>query len=142
MIRVETKDMYFRGRDGVTSDIESNISVIVSRANKLLDAVVAAGVPLEINARGNHVNSGYRPPEFNATVPGAALRSKHMRGLAIDIFDPEGEIDNWLLSQQDAGGEIPLLSDIGLWLEHPSATKGWCHVQCVPPGSKRRVFYP
>jgi hypothetical protein len=142
MIRVETKDMFFHGRDGVTSEIDSNIEVIVSRANKLLDALVLAGVALETNDRGTYVASGYRSPAFNASVPGAAVRSNHMKGLAIDIYDPEGAIDDWLMSQRDATGEIPLLADIGLWLEHPGSTKGWCHVQCVPPGSKRRVFYP
>ena len=35
-----------------------------------------------------------------------------------------------------------VLKDLGLWLEHPAATKGWAHVQTKPPRSGRRVFYP
>ena len=48
----------------------------------------------------------------------------------------EGEIDAWCMDHLD------FLAEAGLWLEHPSATKGWCHLQQVPPKSGRRVFYP
>ena len=83
-------------------------------------------------------NSGWRPPAVNAATPGAALRSKHMLCQAIDVHDPEGLIDNWLMTPQGQDA----LTKIGLWLEHPSATKGWSHWQTVPPGSGNRVFYP
>ena len=59
-----------------------------------------------------------------------------MTGHAIDISDPEGDLDEWCLEHQD------VLQTIGLWMEHPSATKGWCHVQTIPPKSGRRCFYP
>jgi hypothetical protein len=61
-----------------------------------------------------------------------------MTGQACDLFDPEGDIDDWAMSEP--GQKV--LTDLGLWLEHPSATKGWRHVQSIPPMSKRRVFYP
>lgn len=35
-----------------------------------------------------------------------------------------------------------VLVKLGLWMEHPSATPSWLHVQTVPPGSGNRVFYP
>ena len=34
------------------------------------------------------------------------------------------------------------LASLGLWMEHPLATKGWCHLQVVSPRSGMRVFYP
>ena len=57
---------------------------------------------------------------------------------AIDLYDPDGDLDEWLLS--DAGQRA--MADLGLWHEHPSATKGWAHLQTKPPRSGRRTFYP
>ena len=51
------------------------------------------------------------------------------------------DLDDWLLSVADT-----VLKDLGLWMEHPAATKGWAHVQLRPQGSYartgRRWFYP
>ena len=59
-----------------------------------------------------------------------------MLGQAIDIADPEGDLDQYCIDH------ILVLQKIGLWLEDPSSTKGWTHLQIVPPKSMRRVFYP
>jgi hypothetical protein len=61
-----------------------------------------------------------------------------MTGQAIDIYDPDGDLDEWLMT--DKG--LAVLDSIGLWIEHPSCTKGWCHLQTIPPKSNRRVFFP
>jgi hypothetical protein len=37
---------------------------------------------------------------------------------------------------------LAVLEELQLWLEHPDATPGWCHLQILPPRSGRRVFYP
>ncbi len=134
---------YFMGRDRthghlLGSDLRANAGRTVEAANKLLVLAKTAGVSLESSPRtGTIVSSGWRPPDINANTPNAAMRSLHMRCLAVDLFDPDGDLDAWLLDSADT-----VLSDLGLWLEHPAATKGWAHVQLLPPGSKRRVFYP
>jgi hypothetical protein len=128
---------YWMGRDkeyaaSLTDAIRENAARTVSRANLLLMSFKDAGPDWE----ARHVTSGWRPPQVNFNTPGAAARSKHMSGEAIDIADPEGDLDEWCMAN-------PLiLANIGLWQEHPSATKGWCHVQTVPPKSGNRVFYP
>ena len=128
---------YWMGRDrtfssSLTADIVRNAEETVKRANLLLAEFRFDTHDAEIRK----VNSGWRPPEVNERTPGAALRSKHMTGQAIDIADPEGELDEWCLAH------LQTLERMGLWLEHPSATKGWCHVQIVAPRSGNRVFYP
>lgn len=139
-----TLNDYWMGRDkqypfALSTDIKRNAETTVELANKLLTLAKVAGVTLETNPRTKTiVSSGWRPPEVNAAVPGAAAKSKHMTGQAIDLYDPDGDLDDWCMS--DGGQKV--LADLGLWLEHPSATKGWCHVQTVPPRSGRRVFYP
>lgn len=135
---------YFMGRreqypTALNPDIEREAFRTVDLANKLLVQAQTYGVHVPINPKtGSQVSSGWRPPAFNATVAGAAVNSKHMTGKAIDLYDPEGDLDDWLMT----GEGLAALTALGLWLEHPSATKGWAHVQTVPPGSRRRVFYP
>jgi hypothetical protein len=108
----------------------------VERVNKLIALAAADGVVLEKNRHGTGVNSGWRPLAVNQGTSNAAPRSKHIHCLACDLHDPDGDLDDWCMKNQDK------LEAIGLWIEHPSATKGWCHVQIVPPRSGARVFYP
>jgi hypothetical protein len=135
---------YWMGRDrlfpvALTPQIERNAATMVDLANKLVVLAKAAGVSFETHrATGSLVSSGWRPPAFNATVANAAPNSKHMTGQAIDLYDPDGDLDDWLMSAQ--GQKV--MTDLGLWHEHPSATKGWAHLQSLPPRSGRRTFYP
>lgn len=122
---------YWMGRDtkypdAMTPEIESNALETLYRVNLLLESF----------GETRKVNSGWRPPEVNAKTPGSALKSKHMTGQAIDLADPDGDLDQWCLDNESE------LERLGLWLEHPSATKNWCHLQIVPPKSGRRIFYP
>jgi len=135
---------YWMGRDrefpmAMSPDLEKNAATMVELANKLLIIAQAARIFPPTNPKtGTIVSSGWRPASINAATPGAATNSKHMTGQAIDIYDPDGDLDEWLLT---ADGQ-KTMTDIGLWQEHPSATKGWAHVQSVPPRSGRRTFFP
>ena len=128
-----TRDDYFMGRDksyptDMTPDIEHNAYRMIALANVLLARF----------GEGRKVNSGWRPPMLNAATAGAAKHSLHMTAQAVDMEDDDGLLDSWCMS--DFGQNQ--LVDIGLWLEHPASTKGWCHVQMVPPRSGNRVFFP
>ena len=123
---------YWMGRDKAypnawSTEIEGNALDLLERVNKLL----------AVFGEDRAVNSGWRPPEVNSATPNAALKSKHMTGNAIDLADPEGDLDDWC-SENDGSRLI----QYGLWMEHPSATKGWCHLQNLPPKSGKRVFFP
>lgn len=129
--RVITLSDYYMGRDiefGHELDPEkrSNAAQTVARVNLLLAAF----------GEERKVNSGFRPAAINGATPGAAAKSKHMTCQACDLADPDGDLDEWLMDHHSE------LEQIGLWVEHPSATKGWAHVQIVPPKSGKRVFYP
>lgn len=114
-----------------SADVVANAEFLLDRVNGLLD-----DLPMIPAAVARVINSGWRPAAYNATVQGAAPNSKHITGQAVDIGDPDGELDNFLFANQD------WLLQHGLWMEHPLATKGWCHLQCVPPRSGNRVFFP
>jgi len=122
---------YYMGRDALhaeelTAELRANAEATVRRANIL---IARAGIACS-------VNSGWRPHAINARVANASARSKHLTCEAIDLSDECDALDEWCLAH------LAVLEDIGLWLEHPSATPGWCHVQIVAPGSGRRVFMP
>lgn len=134
-----TLDDYWMGRDkaypkDLTPEIQANAACTVERVNKLLAAFYAA----HPNAAKRKVNSGWRPPAVNAGVKGAAPKSKHMTGDALDLSDDDGALDAFCMTPKGRS----VMTEIGLWLEHPNATPRWCHVQTVPPRSGNRVFMP
>lgn len=137
-----SQDDYLMGREQIypdecTPEVLANVATTVEKVNSLLAVLEAEGIPLEESPTSKSIiSSGWRPPQINAQVKNAAPRSKHMTGEACDLYDPEGLIDDWCLDH------LGSLSAIGLWLESPSATKGWSHVQIVPPRSGKRVFIP
>ncbi len=113
--------------------VVANAEILIPRVNAALSLAWSSAVPC---CEAPQLASGWRPPAFNATVPNAAVNSKHMTGQAVDIVDPDGDLDAWCMANIDT------LTDMGLWLEHPSSTKGWCHLQSIPPRSGNNPFYP
>lgn len=111
-------------------EVRENAVELLSKVNALL-----SDIELE-EAQAPKVNSGWRPKGFNAIIANAAPNSKHITGQAIDISDPDGALDEYLFARPQR------LIEHGLYMEHPLATKGWCHLQCVSPRSGNRVFYP
>lgn len=61
-----------------------------------------------------------------------------MLALALDFGDDDELMDKWCMTAEG----LAALTHIGLWLEHPSATPRWCHVQTVSPRSGNRIFKP
>ncbi|MBK8916385.1 MAG: hypothetical protein IPM64_17610 [Phycisphaerales bacterium] len=117
-----------------SQEVLQNAEILLQRVNELLHLVVAMEPHLE-SAKHPAVNSGWRPAAYNAGVPGAAVRSRHITGQAIDLADRDG-LDDFLFDHPN------LLETCELWCEHPAATKGWVHFQSVPPRSGNRFFYP
>lgn len=72
-------------------------------------------------------------PFYSSQVPKA---SKHLYCQAVDISDPNKELQKWCLAN------VKLLEEIGLWMEDFSATPNWLHFQIIPPVSGKRFFMP
>lgn len=133
---------YWMGRDdefplAMTPKIEEEATRTVALANAVLERYQAAGHNVPVSPKTKtQLTSGWRPPTVNSATPNAAPNSKHMTGQAIDLYDPDGDFDEWLTDN------IQVLVTLGLWREHPAATKGWVHLQTIPPRSGNRSFYP
>ena len=79
------------------------------------------------------VSSGYRPDHYN-TAAGGAAHSPHLTCEAIDLHDSDGSIKHKLQSN------VHILEEYQLYMEMPSHTPSWCHLQTRP--TKSRVFIP
>lgn len=126
-----TKDDILMGRDKLypsdyTKDISDNLDKLLSVLNKIQEAY----------GKKFKINSGWRPAIVNASVPGAAVHSKHTEGLAVDIADKDGDIMRWTLAN------LQFMKELGVHMEDWRWTPSWTHYQCVPPKSGNRIFIP
>lgn len=143
MIQITVEQYFLKYADEYKSELHpqiiQNAVILLDKVNKLIQAMQMDGIGMDlIPLRHSLVcfTSGWRPRKVNEATPGAAKFSLHISGEAIDLSDPDGSIDEWCVSN------TRILRELGLFMEHPSATKGWCHVQSKPPKSGRLIFYP
>lgn len=109
-----------------TKEISDNLDKLLIPINEIRTAY---GKPMT-------VTSGWRPPQVNAATSGAATKSKHMIGLAVDIQDKDNDIMNWALAN------LKLLKKLDIYLEDFRWTPGWVHFQLGKPASGKRIFIP
>lgn len=64
------------------------------------------------------------------------MKSKHLYGQAVDISDPNKQLQVWCRNN------VQILEQAGLWMEAFEYTPNWVHFQIVPPGSGNRFFRP
>lgn len=82
------------------------------------------------------VTSGLRSKADQMRINPSVKNSAHLMGMAVDVSDPEGRIDEWCLDNLEE------LIRIGLYLESPVQTVRWSHLQSRKPISGNRVFVP
>ena len=142
-----TLQQYFTGPDGsrrdllyftdLTDEIQANAERLLPLVDKLLARMQADGVRIPTDAgTGSPIHSGWRPPAVNEQTSNAGKRSNHLKGLAVDLFDPQRKLGTWAVNN------LPVLQELGLWMEDPRWSPTWLHVQCVPPASEHRVYVP
>ncbi len=96
------------------------------------DGVLFPDNPTTHNGVSGKMYGGFRPQ----SCPQGAPNSSHKEGVGVDRYDPREEIDNWCVAHPDR------LAFHGIYIEHPSATKGWSHWTTRAPKSGNRIFYP
>lgn len=113
----------------LTPDVAANAQKLVNAVNALL---------AELGwSQAVSISSGFRPAAVNAATPGAAKKSAHSTGLAVDIMQPKGHNELGLLIRKHQGnqGASGLLGRHGLMMESLEATIGtnttWVHLDLV-----------
>lgn len=111
-------------------DIDSNLNSLLERMNKVR---AKYGKPMIITSGLRSKNK-----QLELVIKGLskASKSNHLTGAACDVLDESGDLGKWCLSNEK------FLEEVGLWCEHPSATRGWVHFQIFPPNSGKRFFFP
>lgn len=129
---------YFGTYSGKEDEIHRvNAKRLLTKVNFLLARAAKDGVTLDINPKTKTLisgtkNGGWRPKD----CPDGAPNSSHKVGKGVDVYDPDGDLDNWIMTNRQ------VLVDLDLAIEHPSATRGWCHITDRLPKSGNRIFYP
>lgn len=128
---------YFSGyanHPGITDQHVAAADALLARVNALLVEAVSDGVRLTRHpVTQSYISTddgGWRPRDSHV----GAWNSSHKAGAGIDVADRDGELDEWLTDE--------ILERHGLYREHPSATRRWCHLTTRAPRSGRRSFYP
>ena len=110
----------------LTDDIKKNAQELVDKVNALLQDI---GWTEKVS-----ISSGFRPSGVNANVPGAAKRSAHQSGKALDIFQVKPTNKLGLLIREKQKTD-KILERHGLMMESLEATVGqnslWVHIDTV-----------
>ena len=90
-----------------------------------------------------HGFGGFRPQN----CPQGAPHSSHKEGLAVDLYDPHNEIDDYLQHDYlecvaDGKPQDSMLVRHGVYIEHPDSTDTWSHWSIKPPKSGKHIFNP
>ena len=120
-----------------TETRKQNANLLLTAVSSLQYFAIRDGVEFPDNpATGSGVSGqkygGFRPQDCHQGAP----HSSHKEGLAVDLYDPEGDIDAWCLQNLDD------LESCGIYIEDPLSTHGWSHWTIRKPGSGNRVFKP
>ena len=117
--------------------VENIRARLLPNVASLYTYLVSQGVIFHRNPATNSEISGSQYGGFRpqSCKEGAPL-SAHKEGLAVDVYDPFGEIDAYLLKHPD------VLERFGIYIEHPDKTVHWSHWSVKPPKSGKHIFYP
>jgi hypothetical protein len=137
-------DEYLMNRgslEELSDEIVRNINTLIPRVNELLERFgekrnVTSGLRrMEDHIRiYEEINAKRRAKGLpEQKVP---MGSKHLIGAAIDLEDKNDKLKEFCVKNTH------ILKELGLYMEDPSATDTWCHLQCIPPGSGKTVFRP
>lgn len=135
MITVEQFFGPWLNHPDATIERKQNASRLLESVNALLQCAADVGMSLPTNPHTQSLVSGeglggFRPQTCAIGAPASA----HKQGRAVDVYDPDGDLDEWL--------DDTRLAQFGLYREAPASTTGWCHLTDRPPGSGRRTFTP
>jgi hypothetical protein len=131
-----TIDQYFGKFDALkVPELVGNATLLLAHVNEFLKECEKSGIVIHDNPKtGSQISGelygGIRPVD----CPIGAHFSSHKQGLAVDIYDPDNKLDDFIT---DA-----LLEKHHLYREAPSTTLSWCHVTVKPPKSGNRTFIP
>ena len=131
--------VYANSKD-LTPERQANAQRLLKAVNSLImqgmkDKILFLDNPRTKCQIAGEKNGGFRPQD----CPIGAPNSAHKEGLAVDLYDPVGAIDRWLMDSPTA---MKKYEELGLYFEAPASTIGWSHWSLKRPPSGKRFFIP
>jgi len=137
MVTIQEYFGKFHDHPDATQERKENAEALLLACGNLQKYALADGIKFQTNPFTRTIISGQTLGGFRPqSCPQGAPKSSHKEGLAIDLFDPDGDIDDWCLENLDK------LEECGIYIENPSATPCWSHWTIRAPKSGNRVFLP
>lgn len=117
-----------------TQEIQDSLKILLERVNNIR---IGWGRPMTVTSGLRTMEDHLRIyREKGVTDPAKIpMKSKHLFGQAVDIFDPDLALTKWLKENNSQR-----LVDTQLWCEEGNAN--WVHFQILPPKSGNRWFLP
>lgn len=94
------------------------------------DGVIFPKNPITLSGISGESYGGFRPQSCRFGIK----NSLHKEALAVDRYDPLGQIDSWCAKN------LHHLKACGIWIGNPLETFGWSHWQCIVPKCGNRIF--
>lgn len=130
-----TVEQYF-GEKQHTDEQEQAAETLLNRVTNMLE-FLGWDYPIDPDtgtsisgSKGGAGDGGFR---LSGSSTGRPF-SKHKLAHAVDVYDPDNRLDDMINDE--------ILQRFNLYRESPSATRGWCHLQDIAPGSGKRTFLP
>jgi uncharacterized protein YcbK (DUF882 family) len=119
----------------IPKEHQDNLMILLERINKVRSAY---GKPMSVTSPYRSMADHLRIYKEKGITDQSKIpmKSKHLFGQAVDISDPNQELQKWVKDN------VKLMEEFQLWMEDFSATKNWVHFQLVPPKSGKRFFMP
>lgn len=125
------------GSSDVTEEYKVNAVRLLTACDSLYRLAIRDDIYFPFNSKTQSRVSGELYGGFRPSVcPVGSSKSAHKEALAVDIYDPRGDIDNWCFKNQDK------LEQCGIYIEDTNKTLGWSHWTIRTPSSGKRVFIP
>lgn len=106
-----------------SQDIKDNLANLLIKMNKIRDKYgKIMRVTSGLRSISQHLSIYSKKGIIDKSkIP---MKSKHLQGLACDVYDPNCEVYNWCKQNED------FLKQLGVWLE--TRQGNWQHFQIVP----------
>lgn len=123
--------------EDLSQEIQDNLPKLLEKINKVR---VAWNKPMKVTScvrtRNEQIEVYRKKKIFDITL--IPMNSKHIYGAAVDIFDPDLSLTQWLKDNPQIMEENDLYAELG--------NSNWVHLQILPFGSynsgKTRWFNP
>ncbi|NDE09892.1 MAG: hypothetical protein EBZ95_04910 [Chitinophagia bacterium] len=121
--------------ESLSEEIQNNLNILLERINKVRSEygkkmIVTSGLRSMDDHLRIYAEKGITD---KSKIP---MKSKHLIGAAVDIYDPVGELNQWCKDNEE------FLRDLGIWLEIRQGN--WQHFQILPYKSynnQKTIFF-